>query len=59
VPQARKEYVCIAEEIFSLPIFPSLRKCTFDGRKLEEVIKRLLGNRGDEKMLGQNGSCKV
>ncbi|KAJ6438980.1 fungal specific transcription factor domain-containing protein [Purpureocillium lavendulum] len=59
VPQARKEYVRIAEEVFSLPRFPSLRKCTFDGRKLEEAVKRLLGNRGDEKMLEQNGSCKV
>ncbi|KAJ6439011.1 hypothetical protein O9K51_08415 [Purpureocillium lavendulum] len=63
VPQARKEYVRIAEEVFSLPRLsrlPSLRKYTFDGRKLEGAVKRLLGtNRGDETMLEQNCSCKV
>ncbi|KAJ6445187.1 sulfite oxidase, mitochondrial precursor [Purpureocillium lavendulum] len=40
VPQARKEYICIAEEVFSLPRFsrfPTLRKYKFDGRKLEGV----------------------
>ncbi|KAK4233068.1 acyl transferase/acyl hydrolase/lysophospholipase [Achaetomium macrosporum] len=58
VPQARREYVRIAEEVFSLPRY--LQKNTFDGRKLEEAVKRLLGNdRSEEKMLERDGSCKV
>lgn len=58
MPQARKEYVGIAEEVFSLSKY--IRKDTFDGRKLEEAVKRLLGNdRSEEKMLEKDGSCKV
>ncbi|KAH8750222.1 hypothetical protein F5883DRAFT_227773 [Diaporthe sp. PMI_573] len=58
VPQARREYVRIAEEVFSLPRY--LKKNTFDGQKLEEAVKRLLGNdRSDEKMLEKDGSCKA
>ncbi|KAK3382112.1 hypothetical protein B0T24DRAFT_660893 [Lasiosphaeria ovina] len=58
VPQARKEYVRIAEEVFSLPRY--LKKNTFEGRKLEEAVKRLLGkDRSEEKMLEKGGSCKV
>ncbi|GLI81004.1 hypothetical protein PoHVEF18_009373 [Penicillium ochrochloron] len=58
VPQARREYVRIAEEVFSLPRY--LKKSTFDGQKLEKGVKRLLGNdRSEEKMLEKDGSCKV
>ncbi|KAL6407343.1 kinesin light chain [Ilyonectria robusta] len=58
VPQARKEYVRLAEEVFSLPRY--LKKDTFDGQKLEEVVKRLLGDgRAEEKMLEKDGTCKV
>lgn len=58
VPQARKEYVRLAEEVFSLPRY--LKKDTFDGQKLEEVVRRLLGDgRAEEKMLEKDGTCKV
>jgi patatin-like phospholipase/acyl hydrolase len=58
VPRARKEYVAIAKEVFSLPRY--LKKNTFDGQKLEEAMKRLLGkDRTDERMLQKDGSCKV
>lgn len=58
MPQARREYLRIAEEVFSLPRY--LQKNTFDGRKLEEAVRRLLGNdRSEEKMLERDGSCKV
>jgi hypothetical protein len=58
VPQARREYVRIADEVFSLPRY--LKRDKFDGRKLEEAVKRLLGNdRSEEKMLEKDGCCKV
>lgn len=58
VPQARREYVRIAEEVFSLPRY--LKKDKFDGQKLEEAVKRLLQEYGsEEKMLERDGICKV
>ncbi len=58
VPQARKEYVRIAKEVFSLPSY--LKKNKFDGQKLEVAIKRLLGKgRSEEKMLEKENNCKV
>ncbi|KAJ6443016.1 COM1 regulatory protein [Purpureocillium lavendulum] len=63
VPQARKEYVRIAEEVFSIPSaknFRFLKKHAFDGRKLERAVKGLLEtNGGDESMLEHEGLCKV
>ncbi|KAM7208430.1 Acyl transferase/acyl hydrolase/lysophospholipase [Rhypophila decipiens] len=61
VPEARKEYVQIAKEIFSVKTY--LKSNKFDGRKLEEAVrsllKRHLGN-GEEKMLDRSKlSCKT
>lgn len=41
MPQARREYVRIAEEVFSLPRY--FDKDRFDGQKLEQAVKRLWG----------------
>ncbi|RDW62196.1 hypothetical protein BP6252_11629 [Coleophoma cylindrospora] len=59
VPQARREYVRIAEQVFSRPSL-SPNKNAFDSQKLEKAIKELLGNdRSEEKMLQKDGGCKV
>lgn len=48
----------IAEEVFSLPMY--LKRDTFDAKKLEQAVKRLLGNdRSGERMLEKDGCCKV
>ena len=58
MPQAKQEYIGIAEEVFSMNRY--LKQSTFDAKKLEEAVKRLLGNsRSEEKMVEKNGRCKV
>ncbi|KAL6408074.1 kinesin light chain [Ilyonectria robusta] len=58
VPQARQDYARIAERVFSLPRF--YNKNTFDGKRLEEEVKRVLGEgRAEERMLDKAGGCKV
>ncbi len=63
VPEARKEYIRIAKEVFSVKRY--LAKNKFDGQKLEEAVKKLLrgylGDSGDEeRMLDRSKpSCKV
>ncbi|KAK3376988.1 hypothetical protein B0T24DRAFT_665831 [Lasiosphaeria ovina] len=61
VPEARKEYIQIAKEIFSVKTY--LKNSKFDSRTLEKAVKSLLGRRlgnGEEKMLDRSkSSCKV
>jgi hypothetical protein len=58
VPQARKEYVRIAEEVFSIK--SSWSKNAFEGQKLEDAVKLLLGSdHSEERILYQGSPCKV
>ncbi|KAK3314374.1 acyl transferase/acyl hydrolase/lysophospholipase [Apodospora peruviana] len=61
IPEARKGYVRIAKEIFSVKTY--LKNNKFDCRKLEEVVKSLLERRlgyGEERMLDRSKfSCKA
>ncbi|KAH8729863.1 acyl transferase/acyl hydrolase/lysophospholipase [Ilyonectria robusta] len=58
VPQARAEFVRISEEVFSASTFYKTHK--FDARKLEDAVKRLLGdNRSEERMNEKDDNSKV
>lgn len=63
VPEARKAYVRIAKDVFSVPRY--VKKNKFDGQRLEEAVKQLLreqsvGSSGEERMIDPSRpACKA
>ncbi len=63
MPEARKAYVQIAKDVFSMPRY--FKKTKFDGQELEKAVKQLLQKklattRGDERMLDPSRpACKA
>ncbi|CAI4212654.1 unnamed protein product [Parascedosporium putredinis] len=63
VPEARKAYIRIAKEVFSMDRYA--RKSKFDGKKLEERVKRVLQrnlgeSHSEERLLDRSSpSCKT